>query len=153
MAKKRVLTIPGRFSEIKGLCEFVAEGAAEAGLDEDAIFQIELCCDEAATNIIEHAYGAEDVGTIVCICEVDDGAVTVTLHDNGRPFNPEAVKSPPVFDQSAAQTPGEVSDRLQVGGLGLHFIRNLMDEVHFTFDQERGNTLVMVKKRNQEKSG
>jgi serine/threonine-protein kinase RsbW len=152
MAKKRVLSIPGRFSEVKELCEFVAAGAAEAGLDEDAIFQLELCCDEAATNIIEHAYGAEDVGRIVCTYEVDDEAITVTLHDNGRPFDPEVVKLPPVFDRSSAQTPGEVSELLQVGGLGLHFIRNLMDEVHFTFDQERGNTLVMVKKRNQEKS-
>jgi serine/threonine-protein kinase RsbW len=152
MAEKRVLTIPGRFSEIKGLCEFVAAGAAEAGLDEDAIFQIELCCDEAATNIIEHAYGAEDVGAIVCSYELADGAITVTLHDNGRPFDPEAIKSPAAFDTSA-QAPGEVSDRLQVGGLGLHFIRNLMDEVHFTFDQEHGNTLVMVKNRNQEKLG
>jgi serine/threonine-protein kinase RsbW len=152
MTKKRVLTVPGRFSEIRGLCEFVAAGAAEAGLDEDAIFQIELCCDEAATNIIEHAYGAEDVGVIVCTVELDDQAITVTLHDNGRPFNPDAVKSPSIFDQSSPQTAAEVSDHLQVGGLGLHFIRNLMDEVRFTFDQERGNTLVMVKKHNREKS-
>lgn len=153
MTKRRTLIVPGRFGEIKELCEFVAAGAADAGLGEEAIFQFELCCDEAATNIIEHAYGGEGVGVIVCTYEVSAGAFTVTLHDNGRPFDPEAVKPPPVFDSAAAQTPGEVSDRLQVGGLGLHFIRNLMDEVHFTFDQERGNTLTMVKKRNQEKSG
>jgi anti-sigma regulatory factor (Ser/Thr protein kinase) len=45
-----------------------------------------------------------------------------------------------------------VSYQLQIGGLGLHFIRNLMDEVHFTFDREQGNTLIMVKKRSQEKA-
>jgi serine/threonine-protein kinase RsbW len=151
MAKKRVLTVPGRFSEVKGLCEFVSAGAAEAGLDEDAIFQLELCCDEAATNIIEHAYGKEGMGEIVCTYEVDEAAITVTLQDNGRPFDPNAVQPPPVFDDISAQAPDEVSHQLKVGGLGLHFIRNLMDEVHFTFDQEHGNTLVMVKKRSQEK--
>lgn len=152
MAKKRALTVPGRYDQIKGLCEFVSAGAAEAGLGEDAIFQIELCCDEAATNIIEHAYGGEDVGDIVCTYEVSEEAFTVTLQDDGRPFDPQKVKPPPVFGATAAQTPGEVSDQLQVGGLGLHFIRNLMDEVYFTFDPEEGNTLVMVKNRNQEKS-
>jgi serine/threonine-protein kinase RsbW len=153
MTKRRTLTVPGRYAEIKGLCEFVGAGAAEAGVDEDTIFQLELCCDEAATNIIEHAYGGEDVGDIVCSYEVNANAIIVTLHDNGRPFDPEVIKPPPVFDSTSAHTPDEVSDRLQIGGLGLHFIRNLMDEVHFTFDKERGNTLTMVKKHSQEKSG
>lgn len=152
MVKQRALTIPGRYDEVKRLCEFVSAGAAEAGLEDDAIFQIELCCDEAATNIIEHAYGGEDVGDILCTYEVSDTTFTVTLHDHGRPFDPQQVKPPPVFDSTASQTPGEVSDQLQVGGLGLHFIRNLMDEVYFTFDPDGGNTLVMVKNRNQEKA-
>jgi len=93
MAKKRTLTVPGRYGEVKGLCEFVAAGAVEAGLDEDAIFQLELCCDEAATNIIEHAYGGEDRGDIVCTYQVSVDAFTVMLRDNGRPFDPQAVKS------------------------------------------------------------
>ena len=36
----------------------------EVGLDEDFIFKVELACDEACTNVIQHAYGGEDLGPI-----------------------------------------------------------------------------------------
>jgi anti-sigma regulatory factor (Ser/Thr protein kinase) len=38
---------------------------------------------------------------------------------------------------------------LQVGGLGIHFMRKLMDEVHYSFNGKQGNTLVLVKKIDQ----
>jgi anti-sigma regulatory factor (Ser/Thr protein kinase) len=37
-------------------------------------------------------------------------------------------------------------DNIKTGGLGLYFMRQLMDEVEFSFDQERGNRLLMVKR-------
>lgn len=149
MGKKRVLTLPGRYDNIKKICEFAAGGAREAGLDEDAVFHVELCCDEASTNIIEHAYGAEDVGKITITYQYSDRAFTLTLRDNGRAFDPEAVPPPPlpdIADLLPEPPPNEMINSLQIGGLGLHFMRNLMDEVHFQFDKQHGNTLTMVKK-------
>lgn len=153
MGHKHVLRVPGRYEQVKNICEFVSNGAREAGLDEDAVFHVELCCDEASTNIIEHAYGAEGVGEIVVSYEYDDDAFTVSLRDNGRSFNPNDVPPPPLPEVAAGEAdpppPEDVLERLQVGGLGIHFMRNLMDEVHFDFAEE-GNTLVMVKKISQE---
>ena len=40
----------------------------------------------------------------------------------------------------------DLADQMRIGGLGLHFIRNLMDEVTYTADRRHGNQLVMVKK-------
>ncbi len=66
------MTVPGRYDQIQVICKFVAAGAQEAGLSKDDVFHVELCCDEAATNIIEHAYGAEDVGLITVTYEISE---------------------------------------------------------------------------------
>ena len=73
MGNEGNLTVPGRYDEIKRICEFVAAGATKAGFDEDTVFHMELCCDEASTNIIEHAYGREDAGNIEISYHISDG--------------------------------------------------------------------------------
>ncbi|GAB4277919.1 MAG: anti-sigma regulatory factor [Candidatus Promineifilaceae bacterium] len=137
MPKKQEIVVPGRFAEIKTLCQFIIKGAAAAGMDETALFHIELACDEACTNIIEHAYGSEDIGTIYASWHVQDEQFVITLHDHGRPFNPADVPTPPT-----EHTPGKI----KVGGLGIHFMRQLMDSVTYHFDDDHGNTLIMTKK-------
>ena len=67
------------------------------------------------------------------------------LHDNGQAFDPGNVPPPPAIN-SATMSPDELASQMRVGGLGLHFIRNLMDEVTYTADRRGGNRLVMVKK-------
>jgi anti-sigma B factor antagonist len=63
------------------------------------------------------------------------------LHDNGRGFDPETVVEPAVVHMEVQPPPED----LRVGGLGIHFMRRLMDEVHYQFDKTEGNTLTMVK--------
>ncbi|MBX3058427.1 MAG: ATP-binding protein [Anaerolineae bacterium] len=133
------LIIPGRYDKIQQACQFVAAGAAQAGLDDTAVFHVELACDEACTNVIEHAYGAEDVGQIRLRWEVQAGRFVITIHDNGRSFDPDEVPVP-IPDDVANGT----SDFPRVGGLGIHFMRKLMDEVRYQFEDD-GNTLVLVK--------
>ncbi len=145
MGGERSLTVPGRYKEIKRICEFVAAGAAQAGFDEEAIFHLELCCDEASTNIIEHAYGGEDGGDITISYKIGEDDFTIVICDQGATFDPGLVPSPPTIDADEDSL-DEVINQLRIGGLGLHFIRNLMDEVHFSSDRQKGNELVMVKK-------
>lgn len=147
MVDEQVLTVPGRYKEIKKICEFVAAGAAQAGFDEDTIFHLELCCDEASTNIIEHAYGEEGAGNIVITYKTSDDDFTIIMRDNGVAFDPSEVPPPPAIANNEASAE-ELTSQLRIGGLGLHFIRNLMDEVHFTSDRRQGNQLIMVKKLN-----
>jgi serine/threonine-protein kinase RsbW len=145
MSDEEVLTVPGRYKEIRRICEFVAAGAARAGFDEDTIFHLELCCDEASTNIIEHAYGEEGIGNIIISYRVDEEDFTIVMRDNGEAFDPGAVPPPPAVTHQNTSAE-ELTSQLRIGGLGLHFIKNLMDEVYFTSDRQQGNRLVMVKK-------
>jgi serine/threonine-protein kinase RsbW len=152
MGKGHTLTVPGRYDQIQVICQFVSAGARSAGLDEDAVFHLELCCDEASTNIIEHAYGAENVGQITASFEVNSQEFRLTLRDDGRPFDPDTVPEPKLLhdeEDSKDVALGDIMNSLKVGGLGIHFMRELMDEVHYSFNGKHGNTLLLVKKIDQ----
>ncbi len=132
-------SIPSRYDRIIDVCQFVVAGAEEIGFSTDELFKIELACDEACTNVIEHAYDGEEIGEIRVKWQFAGNAFTITITDDGQPFNPGDVPQP-----NLTASPEDV-DNLKVGGLGIHFMRNLMDEVHFFFEGNQGNRLVMVK--------
>jgi len=133
------VTIPGRYDRVIDVCNFVVAGARQVGFGEDELFRIELACDEACTNVIEHAYGGEDQGSIRVIWEFAQGAFRIIIYDYGRYFDPDTLPEPNI-----PKSPDDI-DQLKIGGLGIHFMRSLMDEVRFESDQGAGNKLIMVK--------
>lgn len=129
-------TFPGRYESLASISEFVLKASKAAGLDENASYAVQLAVDEACANIIEHAYGGEGRGQIVCTVSDSPQAMTVILNDFGRPFNPKSIPEPNL------RAPLK---KRKEGGLGLFFIRKYMDEVRFEFSPEKGNQLTMVK--------
>jgi len=138
MHTEQTLTFPGRFDSLAAISEFVARAAEAAGLDARAVYQVELAVDEACSNIVEHAYGGEGHGDIELTCRINSDGLTVMLRDYGRPFDPTGVPPPDLH--------ASLEDR-DLGGLGLYFMRQLMDEVHFEFTPDSGNLLTMVKRK------
>ncbi|MBN1955138.1 MAG: ATP-binding protein [Anaerolineae bacterium] len=136
METSQTRVFPARFDVLAAVSEFVVQAAASAGLDESAAYAVQMAVDEAFTNIVEHAYGGEDRGDVECTCRAGPEGLTVILRDFGQAFCPECVPEP---NLSAC-----IEER-QPGGLGLYFIRQLMDEVHFEFTSDSGNVLTMVK--------
>lgn len=137
MTEIRQLTVLGHngFGTIPVITQFVADAAKAANLDEDAIFHCQMAVDEACTNVIEHAYGEENADSFEITCFVEAGRCTIQVVDHGKPFEPDKVPSPRV---------SEKLDEIKPGGIGLHLMKQLMDEVRFEFLAE-GNKLVMVK--------
>jgi len=133
------LTVASDVANLETIADFVIKAAQEANLDEKDIFAIQMAVDEACTNIIEHAY-ADAPGDICLTCQVKPGECVCTIRDRGRPFQPENVPPPDLTS--------DLEER-SVGGLGLYFMRELMDEVHFSFDPEEGNQVVMIKRASQ----
>ncbi len=131
------LVVPARYDRIKQVCDFVEAAADGAGLDETSKFHCQMAVDEACTNIIEHGYEGEDRGQIEAVCSAAPGVLRIELRDQARPFDINKVPEPRL------NVPLEEST---VGGLGVHFIKKMMDEV--TFSREMGtNRLVMVKRK------
>jgi anti-sigma regulatory factor (Ser/Thr protein kinase) len=136
--KPQTLTFPGRYDSLAAIDEFVSRAAEAAGLDERAVYAVQMATDEAFSNIIKHAYGGEGRGVIECTCRIDDDRLIVTLRDHGRPFDPASVPEPDLHS--------DLEDR-DIGGLGLYFVRKLMDEVCFEFIPGSGNLVTMVKRK------
>lgn len=130
-------TFPGRYESLAQVAEFVRFEAKEAGLSFKEIFELETAVDEAVSNIIEHAYGGEGIGEIICTTtRVEDG-ILIVLEDYGQPFDPSCVPVP------------EINSRLKDRknhGLGYFLMCQLMDNVEFEFT-ENHNKLTLFKKR------
>jgi anti-sigma regulatory factor (Ser/Thr protein kinase) len=106
------------------------------GAGERSIFEVQMAVDEACTNIIKHAYSGEE-GPITVICELVDDEFIVTIRDKGKPFDPGSVPAPDLH--------ADLNKR-RIGGLGVYFMRKMMDEVSYHFDAEEGNKLTMRKR-------
>lgn len=135
------LTVPGDVTNLRVIADFITQTVREAKLEEQDVFAIQMAVDEACTNVIEHAYACAP-GDIHLTCQVKSGECVITIRDYGHPFDPEAVP-PPDLDS-------DLEDR-RIGGLGLYFMRKLMDEVHFSFDPDMGNQVVMIKRLKRER--
>lgn len=102
---------------------------------EAGVFEVQTAVDEACTNIIKYAYS--EVGGIITItCEMQDNDFIVTVRDEGKPFDPSSVL-PPDLEADL--------DKRRIGGLGIYLMRKLMDDVIYSFDAKKGNSLVMRK--------
>ena len=134
------LHVPGSFDRLEQISKFIEQSGLEAGLDDTAICRCQLAVDEACTNIIEHAYEGEGHGDIDICCEPEAGELIIVIEDQGKRFDPDSVPTP------------QLSTRLedmQVGGLGLYFMRQVMDAVEFSYDNG-SNKLVLVKRRESD---
>jgi serine/threonine-protein kinase RsbW len=131
-------TFPAQFEFLDEIREIVAQVAREGGFTEKEIYSLQLAADEAATNIIEHAYEGISDADFDMTCDCHGNTLTITMRDIGRPFNPSNVKQP--------NLKADLLER-QIGGLGLYLMRKLMDEVHYETDPKTGNVLTMIKRR------
>ena len=129
---------PAQFQYLDEIRDFVAETAREGGFNEKEIYSIQLAADEAASNIIEHAYEGIPNGELEITCEMQRGLLTIVLRDHGKPFDPTTVRPP---DLKA-----DLSER-QIGGLGIYLMRKLMDEVRYESVPNGGNTLTLTKRK------
>jgi anti-sigma regulatory factor (Ser/Thr protein kinase) len=109
-------------------------GAAQ-GLQPTVINDLNIVLDEVVSNAIAHGYEAGVPGEIVVRLRRRRREVVAEVEDDGRPFDP--LQAPPP-DLSAP-----LAER-RVGGLGLHFVRNLMDQVSYARVGTR-NILKMLK--------
>jgi anti-sigma regulatory factor (Ser/Thr protein kinase) len=104
-----------KLSELDRLSAFTRDIGHDDGLSEDQVFALQICLEEAVTNIIMHSGSAERGKQIwVTISPTPD--LVACLEDEGEPFDPTKVPPP--------QQPGSLEDA-QVGGLGVHLIRRL----------------------------
>lgn len=126
-----------KFEFLDEIREFVGDIARAGGFGDKDVYNIQLAADEAASNIIEHAYEGVKNGVLEISCGMRDGAITIIMVDHGESFDPSAI---PLPDLKA-----DLSER-KIGGLGIFLMRKLMDEVRYE-SRNTGNVLTMIKRK------
>jgi len=129
-------TLKNSVAEIARLGERLGEFAAVHQLTPSVLHDLNLAVEEAVTNIISHGYSDHREHEILLRIRVESGAVIVELKDDARAFNPLTAPDTDVT------TP---LDERTAGGLGIHLMRKLMDEIEYQ-RLEDGNLLIMKKK-------
>ena len=130
------LCVRSQASNLASIAEFVSGRARQSGMDENTVFDVQMAVDEACTNIIEHAYAGRGDGEVRICCYVRDADFVVSISDDGMPFDPDAVPEPRI---------GAPIEERDIGGLGLFFMRQLMDRVEFHAGALSGNMVEMTK--------
>ncbi len=106
-----------------------------AGWEKKAVEEILLAVDEALTNVIRHAYQGQ-MGKISVTIDVSFDKIEVVMEDRGRAFDPTQVPPPEL-------------PRDKPGGLGVHFIRTIMDHMVYERLEPDVNRLRLIKHRTK----
>jgi sigma-B regulation protein RsbU (phosphoserine phosphatase) len=116
-------TFANRLSEIAKLHEHLEALGTDFGLSDEAVHACTLALEEVVTNIIKYGYDDEKEHSIEVTVSADvDGEIRLTIRDDGKPFNP--------LDAVEPDTRSPLPDR-PVGGLGIHIVRKVMDDVRY----------------------
>jgi sigma-B regulation protein RsbU (phosphoserine phosphatase) len=109
-------------SEIANVNAAFGEFAKEHNLPIKIRRRMGLAFDDLLNNVISYAFRDEDEHEIDIRAELAGNRLTVTISDDGIPFNPLGIKAP--------DTSLSLEDR-EIGGLGIHLVRNMVDEISY----------------------
>jgi sigma-B regulation protein RsbU (phosphoserine phosphatase) len=116
---------------VRDFCRRVPEGV----LDQADVAELELAVNEAASNIMKHAYHGRADQRIHLDADAFAGRVSIRLHHLGDSFDPTAV-SPPALDGS------------RESGFGIYLITKSVDEVRYSRDERGRNCIALIKVLN-----
>ena len=131
------LIIRNEITELRRMSDWLVANGQAAGIPSAVLHRLEVCANEAVTNIISYAYDDSESHEIALeLYRTADGARLV-IRDDGKPFNMLAA---PEHHQ-----PASLADA-RIGGLGLPLLRGLMS--HCVYQRENGFNVLSLEAQN-----
>lgn len=131
------LRLPAELDRLPAFLDYVRRMAEVAGLSDVQGSRLELAVEEALANVCGYAYaGRAQVGVVLCRIEVRPDGLTVSIVDEGSPFDPLARSDP----DTALDL-----DRREPGGLGILLIKSLVSDV--AYRREDGRNVLVIEMR------
>ena len=129
-------SFPATLDNLKNIRLFLINFLKDHKIENKIIKEVELAVDEAASNIIKHAYIEENKNNVIKIeLELKNRTFLIQLYDNGIEVDKNTIK-PRSFDN------------VKPGGFGSYFINQIMDEAKYLKSNKWINHLVMKKNIN-----
>ena len=129
------MTIGADLGEVAGVHAAFAEFADAHAVPASIRRSVNVVLDELLTNTISYGFAGRERGEVTIAVELRTDRLSVTLTDDGKPFDP--------FGMAAPDTAPSVEER-RIGGLGIHLVRRMMDEVSYHRRADR-NVVILAK--------
>ncbi len=134
--------LKSNLSELNTLCRHLEDCGSIMGLPQRCMLEINLGLDELFTNIISYGFKDNSVHQIKFSLAKDKETLVVKVEDDGIPFNPLEVAGPDAAPDI---------DSIKIGGLGIHLVKNVMDDVNY--QRVKGKNKLIMKKSVPAASG
>ena len=109
-------------AELARLSAFISEFCEREELPPDFDMALNLVAEEAFMNVVMHGFEGQGAHTISFTLAREGSVVSLAVEDEAKAFDPLQV---PEFD------PATPIEKRRAGGLGVHLLRNLMNELHY----------------------
>jgi len=133
---KMLITLRNNLSEIEKLANAVMQFGRKNNFSDKVIFEINLALEEVVNNIISYAYRDKNEHQIYIHMKLEGTDLVLKVEDDGIPFNPLEVTEPDIKKPLEERQPG---------GLGLFFVRKLIDTLEYRRDKDK-NIFIIRKK-------
>lgn len=120
--RRMKIALRNDLGELGRLASELEAFAGAHGLPDATLMALNLALEELVTNTMSYGFTGGEAQTIDVSLTLDGDMVRVRVEDTGAPFNP--------LDQEMPDLDAPLADR-PVGGLGIHLVRSVMDEVHY----------------------
>lgn len=101
-------------------------------LPEKTKEQMIVALGEACTNSIRHSYGGKTDGTIEVTLEEQADKLLIKVRDFGQKIDLSQVREPEIPPSKPH-------------GLGIYFMKTIMDKIEYTIALPQGNEVVLIK--------
>ena len=135
MDNKLIIRIKNDISELGRVVQLFHDFSVQNRLPIKISNAVDLVLDEIVNNIISYGYDDQNEHQIDIFVFIENGMLNLQIEDDARRFNP--------LGNAETDTSSSMEER-KIGGLGLHFIRNMMDEISYKYINKK-NCLIMKK--------
>ena len=120
--KSYAFELKNDLSELDRLCQKCESVGESIGMPKKLIFEMNLALDELFTNIISYGFEDDKEHLIKIEIKVDENELSMRIEDDGIPFDPVLAEAPDLECRI---------EECKIGGLGIHLIKKLMDEIRY----------------------
>ena len=141
MAIPATIVLPAKLESLYDFMGFVSSRAREQGFSNERIGEIELALEEILVNISKYAYKDSGLdGEIEITCKIaDEENFIIEITNSGMPFD--------IFSSREPDIDADIYKR-QICGLGIFFVKRLMDDVQYRREEGKNKLTLVIHKTN-----
>ncbi len=130
------MVISNKLPELARVAEFIESLGEKWGVSQKAVIDINVCMEELIVNTISYGYPDKGRHEIEITVTREERAIKIRIEDGGCEFDPLKAAAPADIDKPLMER--------NIGGLGIHFVKNLMDD--FEYERSGGKNIVTLTK-------